>query len=48
MVLGGQLTSMENERLHNVAGFVSSKLRANISNEILDTTRPPRSRQRRT
>ena len=36
MVLGGQLMSTENKRFHNVAGYVNSKLRANISDENLE------------
>ena len=36
MLLGGQLTATDNERFHNVAGYICSKLRARMSDENME------------
>ena len=36
LLLGGQLTSTENERFHSVLGYICSKLRASISDSNLE------------
>lgn len=36
VLLGGQLTSTENERFHSVLGYICSKLRASISDANLE------------
>lgn len=36
VLLGGQLTSTENERFHSVLGYICSKLRASISDTNLE------------